>query len=123
MALAAFELVALSGQATLELGDDLVYGGQILDGAGPERPVELAQRALGRETRRALNQIAFELAAQVLLELSELGVWQTVVSGVLLWEIGLRLGAETERAPDPLHVDAQDPGALAAAEGGDGQTG
>jgi hypothetical protein len=113
----------LGGQAALELGDDLVYGGQILDGAGRERPVELGQRALGREARRALDQVAFELAAQVLLEFSELVAWQTVVSRVLLWEIGLGLGAETERAPDPLHVDAQDAGALAAAERGDGQAG
>ena len=40
---------------------------------------------------------------------------------VVLGEVGLGLGAQAERAADALDVDAEDAGALAAAEGGDRQ--
>ncbi len=62
VALAPLQLVTLGGEATLELGDDPVDGGQVLDRAGGQRAVELVQRALGREARGALDQVALELA-------------------------------------------------------------
>ena len=68
VALAASELVALGGQPALELGDDPVDRREVLGRAGGERAVELVQRALGRQGRGALDQVALELAAQVLLE-------------------------------------------------------
>src|SRR5262249_9386183 len=66
VALAALELVALRGQPALELRHDLVDLGQVLDRTRRQRTVELVERALGRQTRGALDQIALELAAQVL---------------------------------------------------------
>ena len=45
------------------------------------------------------------------------------MAGVVLGEVGLRLGPQAEGASDALHVDAEDPRALAAAEGGDRQAG
>ena len=66
--LAASELMALGGEATLELGDYPVDRREVLDRAGGKRAVELVQRPLGGQGRGALDQAALELAAQVLLE-------------------------------------------------------
>ncbi len=43
--------------------------------------------------------------------------------GVILGEVGLGLGPQAERAADPLHVDAENARALAAAERRDRQPG
>ena len=56
-------------------------------------------------------------------KLLQLVSWDAVVARVVLGEVGLGLGSEAERAPDALHVDAEDAGALAAAERGDRQPG
>ena len=117
------ELVALGGQAALELGDDPVHGGEVLDRPGGQRAVELVQRPLGRQARGALDQVALELAAQVLLEPPQLVAGDAVAARVVLGQVGLRLGSQAERAADPLHVDAEHARALAAAEGGDRQPG
>ena len=67
----------------------------------------------------ALDQVALELAAQVLLEAPQLIAGQPGTARVVLRELGLGLGAQAERAADPLHVDAEHARALAAAERGD----
>ena len=46
-----------------------------------------------------------------------------VAARVVLGEVGLRLGPQAQRAADPLHVDAEHAGALAAAERGDREPG
>ena len=123
VALATPQLMALGGQPALELGDDPVHGGEVLDRAARQRPVELVQRALGRQLGRALDQRALELAAQLLLEAAQLLARQALAARVVLGQVGLGLGAQPERAADALHVDAEHARALAAAEGGDGQAG
>ena len=92
-------------------------------GTGGKRAVEFVERTLGRQAGRALDQVAFELASEVLLEFSELVSWEAVVSRVVLREVRLGIGPQAEGSPDSLHVDAEDAGALAATEGGDGQAG
>ena len=98
MALAAAELMALGGQAPFQLGDDAVHRGQILDRAARERPIELVQGPLGRQRRRALDEAALELAAQVGFEAAQLLAGKAGAAGVVLGQIGLRLGPEAERA-------------------------
>ena len=72
VALAALQLVALGGEPALELRDDPVDLGEVLDRAARQRAVELAERALGRKALGALDQVALELSSQVLLEAPEL---------------------------------------------------
>ena len=69
----------------------------------------------------ALDQRALELATQVPLEAVDLLAVERRLVRLLLWA---RLRLQAERAADPLHVDADDAGALAlAAEGCDRQPG
>ena len=119
----AFQLVALGGEAPLELSDHTVDGGQVLDRAGGEGAVELVQRALGGEAGGALDQVALEFAPEVLLELSELISRQAFVPGIVFGQVGLGLGSQAEGSSYALHVDAEDAGALAAAERGDREPG
>ena len=86
-----------------------------------QRAVELAQRLGGRQRLRALDHLALELAAHVLLELLE----AVARHGVRIGLVGARaLALQAERAADALHVHADHAGALAlAAEGGDGEPG
>ena len=95
-------------------------GGQVLGRAGRQGAVELGQRPRGGQRFGPLDQVAFELAPQVALEAGQL---RAVDRRPLLAVLAGRLvaGGEPERAPDPLHVDADHAGALAAAEGGDRQ--
>ena len=123
VALAPLELVPLGGEPALELGDDAVHGGQVLDRAGGKRAVELGQRPLRRQRGGPLDQPALELAAQVLLEAPQLLARDALAAGIVVGEVGLGLGAQAERAADPLDVDAEHARALAAAERGDRQPG
>ena len=68
----AAALLALGGEAALELRHDAVDGGEVLRGAGRERAVELVQRARRRQRLRALDLRALELAPQVGLEAADL---------------------------------------------------
>ena len=120
---AALELMALGGEAALELGDDPVHGGEILDRPGRQRAIELGQRALGRQARRALDQAALQLSSEVGLEAAQLLAGDAVAAGIVGRQVGLGLGAQAQRPADPLDVDAEHPRALAPAEGGDGQPG
>ena len=97
-----------------------MYGGEVLGRAGRQGAVELGQGAGGGQGLGALDQVAFELAAQVALEPGQLGA---VDRRQLLAVLARRLlaGGEAERAADPLHVDPDHARALAAAEGGDRQ--
>src|ERR1700727_495676 len=113
------ELVALGREAALELRDDAVHGSEVLDRPGGERAVELGQRALGRQARGPLDQVALELAAQLLLEPAQLVTADTVTPRVALGQVGLWLGSEPECATDALHVDAEHTRALALPERGD----
>ena len=72
VAIVALELVPLGGEASLQLRDHSVDGGEVLDRARGERAIELVERALGREARGALDQVSLELTPQVLLEFSQL---------------------------------------------------
>ena len=101
-----------------------MHRGQVLRRAARQRPVEVGERPRRGQGRGALDQVALELAAEVALEAVELvAVDRRHLLGAVL---GRRLGpgGEPEGAPDPLHVDADDAGALAlAAEGGDREPG
>ena len=119
VALAALQLVALGRETALELGDHAVHRREVLDRAGRERAVELGQRPLRRQARRALDQVALELAPQVLLEAPQLLAREPFAARVVVGQVGLRLGAQPERAADPLDVDAEHARALAAPERGD----
>ena len=81
----AFELMALRGEAPLQLGDDPMDGGEVLNRAARQGAIELVQRALGREAGRALDQVSFKFASEVLLEFSELVSRYTVVPRVVGW--------------------------------------
>src|SRR5205085_9955857 len=72
VALAAPQLVALRGEAALELGDHPVDGREVLDRSTGQRPVELAERPLWGEAGGALDQVPLQLAAQVPLEAAKL---------------------------------------------------
>src|SRR5207248_3304661 len=90
--------------------------------AAGKRPVELVERPGGRQAPGALDQRALELAAQLRLERAQRVARQALPPRVLAGQVGLGLGAETQRTANPLHVDADDARALAlAAEGGDRQ--
>ena len=65
-------LVALRGEPALELGDDAVHGGEVLQRAGRQRAVELVERARRRQLLRALDLRALELAPQRALEAADL---------------------------------------------------
>ena len=120
-AAAAALLVAEGRDPALELGDGAVDAGQVLGGAGRQGPVELGQRPGGRQLAGALDRRPLQLAAQVLLELAHL---VGVERGLLLALGAAAARLQAEAAPDPLHVDADHAGALAAAaEGGDREPG
>ena len=106
-------LLALRLQPTLELRHDAVHGREVLERAARQRAVELVERPLGRQRLRALDLLALQLAAQQLLEPAQLVARQPVAAGIVLVEVRLRLGAQPERTADALHVDADDPRALA----------
>src|SRR5262249_11467843 len=111
-------LLPLRRQPALELHDDAVHRREILDRTAGQRTVELGQRPGGRELLRALDQPALELAPQVGLEAAQLLAREAVAARVALGQVGLGLGAQAERATDPLHVDADHARAVAAlAEG------
>ena len=113
-------LLAQRRQPPLHLRDGAVDRGQVLGRAGRQGAVELGQGAGGRQGFGALDQVAFELAAQVALEPAQLGaVDRRPLLAVLARR--LRPGGQPEGAADPLHVDADHARALAAAEGGDRQ--
>ena len=80
--------------------------------------IEVRQGTAGREALGALYQPSLELAPDVALELVQALAVQSQYVVVLAFRPPPDL--EPERAPDPLNVDADHPGALAAApEGGD----
>ena len=121
-ALAPALLVALCGQAPAQLRDDAVHGGEVLQRPAGQRAVELVERPSRGQRLGALDLRAFELAAQQRLEAAQLLAREALAARVGLGQVRLRLGAQADRAPDALHVDADDPRALALApEGGDGQ--
>ena len=64
-------LVALGGQAALELRHHAVHGGQVLDRPAGKRAVELVQRPRRRQPLGPLDGVALELAAQVGLEAAQ----------------------------------------------------
>ena len=112
------------GEPALELHHDPVHGGEVLQRPGRQRAVELVQRPRGRQRLRALDLHPLELAPQVLLEAADLVARERLrpLLGLILADLAGRLRAQPERAPDPLHVDAEHAGALAAApERGDRQ--
>ena len=122
VALAPAQLVALRLQPALELGDDAVHGGEVLQRPAGQRAVELVERARGRQRRGALDLAALELLAQQRLEAADGVARQALGARVVGRQVGLGLGAQAERAADALDVDADDARALALApEGGDGQ--
>jgi hypothetical protein len=100
--------MALGGQATLELSDDPVHRRQVLDRASGKRPLQLVQGTLGRKARGALDEVALQLAAQMLLEAAKLLPRDPMAPGVVVLKLRLRLGAQSEGPPDPLDVDPQD---------------
>ena len=57
------------------------------------------------------------------LEAAQLLAGDAIAAGVVGRQVGLGLGAQSQRPPDALHVDAEDARALALAECGDGQPG
>ena len=116
VALAAARLVALGGEAALELGDDAVDGGEVLQRPGGQRAVELGQRPRRRERLGALDLRALELAPQVRLEAADLVARQSqLLARDVLLHRATGLGAQAERAADPLDVDPEHAGPLAAA--------
>ena len=107
--------MSLRRQAPAQLRDDAVHGGEVGQRARRQRAVELAERPRRRQVARALDLRALELAAQQRLEAPQRVARQAVVARVVLGQLGLRLGAQAERAADPLHVDADHARALLAA--------
>ena len=116
VALDALELVSLGRKPPLELRDDPVDRREVLDRPRRQRPVELGQRALGRQARGPLDQVALELAAELLLEAAQLVAADALAPRIAFGEVRLRLGSQPERTADPLHVDAEHARALALAE-------
>src|SRR4051812_25649497 len=94
-----------------------MHGGEVLQRAARQRPIELVQRPRGRQRLRALDLRALELAAQELLEAPDLvaGQWRRGPLAVHLLHPPARLRAQPERAADALDVDAEPARALAAA--------
>ena len=114
-------LVPACGEAALELHDHPVDRGEVLQRAGRQRAVELVQRPRRRELAGALDLRALELAPQLLLEAADLVAGQRLARLVLL---RAAVRPQVERAADPLDVDAEHPGPLAAAaERGDREPG
>ena len=108
--------VAEGGEPALQLRDRAVDRGQVLRWARGQRPVELRERPRRRHLLGPLDQGPLQLPAQVALERLDLLALER--RRVALGVAGADL--EAERAPDPLDVYADDPGALALApEGGD----
>ena len=107
--------MAAGRQAALQLRHHAVHLRQVLERPARKRAVELGQR-LGRgQALGAVDQAALELPAQVGLEAPQ-GV---AVEPLAAWSPSRPCDAQVERAPDPLHVDADHARALAlAAEGG-----
>src|SRR5215218_4400546 len=114
VASAPAQLLALRRQPALELRHDPMHGGQVLDRPTRQRAVELAQRPRGRQLPRTLDLAALQLAPQLLLESAQLLTRDARAPRVALGEVRLRLGAQPERAADPLHVHADHARALAA---------
>ena len=95
-------------------------GGEVLGRAGWERAIELGQRARGRQLLGPLDQRPLELAPQVALEAVDALAVDRRPLGLLRRAPRL----QAQRAADPLDVDADHAGALAAAaEGGDREPG
>ncbi len=114
--------MALRREPALELGDDAVHGGEVLQRPGRQRAVELGQRPRRRQRLRALDLPALELAPQVRLEAPDLVAGERRLGLLDVADRPAGLRAQAERAADPLHVDAEHAGALAAAaERGDRQ--
>ena len=65
-------LVPLRREPALELRDDAVHGGEVLQRPGRQRAVELVERPRGRKRLVALDLGALELAPQLLLEAPDL---------------------------------------------------
>ncbi len=80
-----------------------------------QRAVELAERPRRRQVARALDLRALELAPQERLEAAQLIARQPLAARVIDRQVRLRLGAQSERAADPLDVDADHARALLAA--------
>ncbi len=117
-------LVAERRQPALQLGDRAVHRGEVLGRAGRQRAVELGQRARGRQLAGPLDQPALELAAQVGLEAANAVAIELDLLAGPVAALGLRARGQAERPADPLDVDADDAGALAAAaERGDREGG
>ena len=89
--------------------DHAVDRREVGERAGRQRAVELAERARGRQVAGALDLRALELAAQQRLEAAQRVARQAVVPGIVGRQLGLRLGAQPERAADALDVDADHP--------------
>jgi hypothetical protein len=115
VALAPAALLALRLQPPLELGDDAVHGREVLQRPGRQRAVELVERARRRQRLGALDLRALELLAQQRLEAADRVAGEALGPRVVGRQVGLRLGAQAERAPDALHVDADDARALTLA--------
>ena len=96
-------------------------GGEVLDRAARQRPVQVAECPLRRQGLVALDLCPLELAPQRLLKAPQLIARDAVMARVIGGQFGLRFGAQPKRAADALHVDAQHARALALAEGGDRQ--
>ncbi len=108
-------LQPLGGQSPAQLRYDPVHGGEVGQRTGGQRAVELAQWPRRRQVAGALDLRALELPAQQRLEAAQCLARQTVVAGILGRQLRLGLGAQTERATDPLHVYADHARALLAA--------
>ena len=102
MALAPAQLVALRLQAALELRDDAVHGGEVLQRPAGQRAVELVERAGGRQRLGALDLAALELLAQERLEAADGVARQALGARVVGRQVGLGLGAQAQRAADAL---------------------
>jgi len=97
-------LVPQRGEASLQLGDRPVDGGQVLGGAGRERAIQLGKRPRRRELLGPLDQRPLQLATQVPLEPGDpLTIERRSLS------VHRRLRLKPQRPPDPLHVHADHP--------------
>ena len=116
-------LLALRLQPALELRDDAVHARRG-PGAGPvgsARSSSFSGRAGGSASVRSICARSSSRRSSC-LEAADRVAREAVAARVVLGEVGLRLGAQAERAADALDVDADDARALAlAAEGRDRQ--
>ena len=106
MAAVSARLKALRRKPTTQLRDHAVHCGEI--GQRPRRqcPVQLAERSRRGQAPRALDLRALQLPAQQGLEAAQALARQAIVAGVVSGELGLRLGAQPQRAADALHIHA-----------------